>query len=574
MAKFNLQDYAINDLSKVPQSEPFVPTTPTVNGPATPGAFQFNTGGQATAIPPAYSSAPVAPVVPAAPATKPVVAPTAGEVMGTGTPAAPAAPATPTAPQTPGVYHAPSPLDGPDAPWTPLSAKEEEAFRQRQMSLFQSQIDATNQIYDQMLRREQQQGQGRLGSVGSTGARAGILGSDFQSANEQNMQTQNNQLENGIQAQRAAAIGAILGQARSDAANEIAAKNLANRQGADAKIAYLASRSDRREKNLGNLAKSFVDQGIDPASLSPEEMKSLTDTYGIPSSDILSAYKTSKVANDLEKAKTSLSTKKTEAEINKINAEIAQGKWLPVGEGTMLYNPETGEKIKNPKTATPVANTTFQTGAYNSDLDAMIGSLLANPTSKYGEQAFIQQLGRARNDADRLNLIATRSYSQMSAADRTDVKNQVVSLKSINDAIDMLDSGTKTGLINSGLQYSFNKFGTDYNPELAKINSKIITALQLYRNTVTGAAWGTQETDEYNNLFGSTRFSPTALRTRLESMKDNLTSKTTQALSMSINPIGTYSNPYSGDNIGTNNDSSQQQTGDPEYDAYLRSIGK
>lgn len=302
MTTLNLQDYALNNLGGVASKlQPTtVPTTiPTISGVNGPGAMQYNNGGQASMVPPTV------PTVPAIP--------TVGTVMGT----------TPTVdrntqlanlmaqakgiqaqiPNATSTFNAPTPLDAVPDPWTPLTTQQERDIQRNQMQLFQKEIDATNQIYDQMLRVEDQQGQGRLGSVGSIGARAGILGSDFQNASEQNMQTQNNQLIGGIQAERAAKIAAIEGNGRQSAASEIAAKNLANKQGADAKIAFLASKAERKAANLSKLAGSLVDQGVDPTTMTAAEMKTITDSYGLSKEDIISEYNSAKVTQDAAAAK-------------------------------------------------------------------------------------------------------------------------------------------------------------------------------------------------------------------------------------------------------------------------------
>lgn len=45
------------------------------------------------------------------------------------------------------------------------------------------------------------------------------------------------------------------------------------------------------------------------------------------------------------------------------------------------------------------------------------------------------------------------------------------------------------------------KLGASGDPELAKVNARITQALGLYRQAITGAAWGEQETAEYKSLF-------------------------------------------------------------------------
>ena len=183
-------------------------------------------------------------------------------------------------------------------------------------------------------------------------------------------------------------------------------------------------------------------------------------------------------------------------------------------------------------------------GAYTSDLDAIVGATISTIGSKFGQETFRTQMARARNDADRISLVAAQVLKGAPAAVKTDFTNQTVGMRELDKAIALLDSGTKTGVLESGAQYLFNVAGQDYDPELAAINQSIIAAIQPYRNSVTGAAWGTQEDGEYQQLFGSTRYAPEELRQRLVGVKEILKSKSAQGLNSYVNPLGYYDNQF------------------------------
>jgi len=74
---------------------------------------------------------------------------------------------------------------------------------------------------------------------------------------------------------------------------------------------------------------------------------------GLKAKDLLSTYQQLKAQQEAAGAEADLETRKTEAEIAKIEADIAKGQVVTLGEGTMLYNKETGEYFKNPKTYKP-----------------------------------------------------------------------------------------------------------------------------------------------------------------------------------------------------------------------------
>lgn len=262
-------------------------------------------------VPVTNSNLPYGPVQP----TSVVVQPTVGSVLGT-TPSAPTSTldsikqqALAIQAQIPGAtgytkaFNAPTPEAGFEDPYRQLTPQEERRIRREQMKMFQKEIDATNQIYDEMVRQERLAGEGRLGSQAAMGARSGLLGSDFQGAAEEGVRRDTAAIIGGVQAERRAKIAAIEGKGRQEAAAEIAAKNKANREGADAKIKFMSEKKDRQARNLKKLAASLIEQGLNPDELSAEELKALTTSYGTTEADIRAEYTSEKVAADKEAEK-------------------------------------------------------------------------------------------------------------------------------------------------------------------------------------------------------------------------------------------------------------------------------
>lgn len=198
---------------------------------------------------------------------------------------------------------------------------------------------------------------------------------------------------------------------------------------------------------------------------------------------------------------------------------------------------------------------------YASDLDAIIGATLSTISSKFGQQQFQAQLNKARNDADRISLVASQVLKGQSADIKNDFNNQTFGVKQIDKALAVLEEKTKTGVIQAGKQYVYNLAGKDFDPNLAKINGYIISAIQPYRNSITGAAWGEQEDAEYQALFGSIKYSPTELKQRLLQIKEIMKDKSVQALNSFVNPLDTFENPFvnkegqfTGERLEDNND--------------------
>lgn len=183
---------------------------------------------------------------------------------------------------------------------------------------------------------------------------------------------------------------------------------------------------------------------------------------------------------------------------------------------------------------------------YGSDLDALIGSAsqIAAQGGKFNLANFNENLKRARNDGDKINTIATAVLANAPATVKNDFNLQANSVNAVDQAIAMLDQGVQTGKLNSATQYTYNLVGKDYDPKLAQLNQLITSAIQPYRSSITGAAWGPQEDAEYQSLFGSLKYSPAELRTRLEGIKQIMLRKTSTGLNQAINPLGTYGNVF------------------------------
>lgn len=210
------------------------------------------------------------------------------------------------------------------------------------------------------------------------------------------------------------------------------------------------------------------------------------------------------------------------------------------------------------------------TGTYTSDLDAIVGNTYNLISSKNGKDAFASSIKNARNDSDKLNSVATIVLANSPSAVKTDFVNQANGVASIDKAIETLKSGVSTGLINSATQYLYNIAGKDYDPKLAAIQAYITTAIQPYRSSITGAAWGTKEDKEYEALFGSTKYTPAELLARLQRIKEIMLSKSTTALSSQVSPLSSQ-NIFSSPTVSPSVDNTNSNM-DAEYENYLNSL--
>lgn len=243
--------------------------------------------------------------------------------------------------------------------------------------------------------------------------------------------------------------------------------------------------------------------------------------------------------------------------IDEANGIIAQysspkNQYQTVSEGQTLIDPRTGKIIyQAPKTYKPSTSGSSLYGTYSgggaqygSNLEAVIGRTENIIGSKFSLDAFRNNIARARNDADKINSIATVVLKGASADERKDFSQKAQALNSIDKAIAELDNGVKTGFMQNAAQYSFNMFGKDYDPKLAQIRSLLTSAIQPYRSSITGAAWGEQEDAEYQNLFGSTKYSPEELKNRLITLKGIMKESTASMLNAYVNPLNEGGNVF------------------------------
>lgn len=166
---------------------------------------------------------------------------------------------------------------------------------------FQSQIDATNQVYDQLLAEAKLEGQGRLGSQRAIAARGGILGSDFAGAQKKKVQDYNTDVYRGIGAERQAAIGAILGTVSSLAQQEIANKRAARQQGAENYLSYLANAGARKQNNINSVAAAMIAQGINPQELDGAQLADIASQVGATPADLITAYSANQATTENKK---------------------------------------------------------------------------------------------------------------------------------------------------------------------------------------------------------------------------------------------------------------------------------
>ena len=210
--------------------------------------------------------------------------------------------------------------------------------------MFQSEIDALNQVY------AQQKAQAAVDAANLTGqtslqlGRSGLAGSPFQTSEQSSVDTQNTanstKIDNNYQSQLATIQTGI-----NKAAQDIAAGRVTSAQsGVDATLAEIKARPAAIQAAVASSVTSALSSGLDPSTLSNADIadwvKKFTDQgMTVTNDDIINAIKTAQAAQ------TSATTKATsdKANVDKINQEIQAGTvdaTKPISVGGYIYKPD------------------------------------------------------------------------------------------------------------------------------------------------------------------------------------------------------------------------------------------
>lgn len=176
-------------------------------------------------------------------------------------------------------------------------------------------IAAAGKIQD--VRKAQE---GQMGQARAIQARSGTLGSNFAGAENDTIAKNADEQVALINDEVNAKIAFLMGQSEKDYSAQIAAAREAKKAGADEYIKYMNERDSIKKTQVSNLAKMFAAQGIDPNTLTADEVSKLQKAYGVNLGSFKSLVDTEKEA---------LTAKDT------FN--------LTDGQARYVYDPKTGE---------------------------------------------------------------------------------------------------------------------------------------------------------------------------------------------------------------------------------------
>lgn len=182
---------------------------------------------------------------------------------------------------------------------------------------FQAEIDALNRVYAEKKRELARQGERRIGEVTSIQARRGLIGSDFGTAQKEEVRKYNQEIMDEAEAERAAAEANIRARARKAATEEYQSKLAAKQQGAEAYLEFLKGAAERKANTIKQIVANMLSEGVDPDSLDSE---GLAKELGISVAELRRRYNSAK------------------SEAESAAAKAAQEGAFTLGEGQLRYD--------------------------------------------------------------------------------------------------------------------------------------------------------------------------------------------------------------------------------------------
>lgn len=269
------------------------------------------------------------------------------------------------------------------------------AIRAQKIAEQQDRINALNQIYADQLARVKQQGVGRVGQSTALLASRGLTGSLRGEAIGNNVLDQNLQAEKAVDAEKNAAIQAILTEANNNAVTEAQNRREAIQAGAKSYLEFIKGQDERTQTGLNTLAGSLITQGIDPSTMDTATLADLAKKYNVTSGNILAAYKQAKQTYDIseEKRKADLA-KEANASLPASAQEYEyakKGGYL--GTYSQYQNEDANRKANIARAG---AGGGFSSGQINSTINSIAGSFDNEPAVKT-YQTIAQTVGTVKN---------------------------------------------------------------------------------------------------------------------------------------------------------------------------------
>lgn len=189
-----------------------------------------------------------------------------------------------------------------------------------------------------------------------------------------------------------------------------------------------------------------------------------------------------------------------------------------------------------------------------------LSALASSASSKFSYEAVsgsVQKYLEKGETEKAKNLILTTAANSLDATSMQDFKGSDLTLKlldSIQGDLDYLaKKGVNTGFLKGKETDVLRNIGETQDPEVAKVQSKILSAVQRYRKAITGAGFAESETAEYNKIFPGIGNSKELNTANIEALREvlnaNIDTYYGQVLGEDV-----YNNLVGKNNSGTDNE--------------------
>lgn len=385
----------------------------------------------------------------------------------------------------------------------------ENQIRRDILNQFNDRIAATNQIYDENLARARQIGQGDVGSGTALLAARGLTGSGRGMAMAQGIQDENLQREEGIQAQRLAAISAIQNEAQTLAQQAIADKNAAKQAGYSNYIAYLGKYNEQKDAAKSALAQSIISKGLDINTINPQQLESIAKGIGATGDEVRSAYDVLKQEQDAMELKA--------LQDGAFNLSEGQARYDAQGnliaERAKTYKGGGGSGGGNASGAQRAISAISGTSGGNLDTNSLQDAIafLSPGMAKNEREAFNTSVNRflkAGNTKAVEELIFKTAVNQLpDAGTKANVTKKRAIYNQVGELASALDEfyakGGSTDILTGKKQAINNKLGNVANPELRSIGQRVTFLVDELGKAQSGAALNANEEALYKSLFPS-----------------------------------------------------------------------
>lgn len=321
------------------------------------------------------------------------------------------------------------------------SPVDEGKIRRETRDRFQGQIDAINQIYEGKRAEARVQGTARQGTTNAINARSGLLGSDFGVANTNNTEAYNNDILGTIDSEKGAKINDLYALIHKDATSAIAAKRAAIEAGATKYLEYLATSSSKKKEAATNIAKALFAKGIDPATLTAEEMSKITSTYGMTGEEFSNIYNDTKTAAETAKAK-------AEADALKANSFD-----LSDGQAKYYKDPVTGETKLLAENNKNFAPNKYSSGGGISNPNGSGSGGTGGPKTPSNPSGFLDYYDPNFTMTSLRQSKGGRFLTQGELKPITDIQQVVGQASNLTNLINTVDTGPFIGIIKSNNPY-------------------------------------------------------------------------------------------------------------------------